>query len=102
MRKTEKYITYLFLIALVFSCTKDDSGNDENEIVQEVVEDQKEDVNNTTSTDTSSSQNQSTSTKATYDRSSFLINIADNIRDELLKKGVIIEDLKGKTIWKFK
>ena len=29
-------------------------------------------------------------------------NIADNIRDELLKKGVIIEDLKGKTIWKFK
>ena len=79
MRKTEKYITYLFLIALVFSCTKDDSGNDENEIVQEVVEDQKEDVNNTTSTDTSSSQNQNTSSEVTYDRSSFLINIADNI-----------------------
>ena len=79
MRKTEKYITYLFLIALVFSCTKDDSGNDENEIVQEVVEDQKEDINNTTSTDTSSSQNQNTSSEVTYDRSSFLINIADNI-----------------------
>jgi cysteinyl-tRNA synthetase len=28
--------------------------------------------------------------------------LADQIRDELLKKGVIIEDLKGKTTWKFK
>ena len=79
MRKSKKYIIYLFLIALVFSCTKDDSGSNENEIVQEVVEDQKEDINNTTSTDTSSSQNQNTSSEVTYDRSSFLINIADNI-----------------------
>ena len=28
--------------------------------------------------------------------------LADQIRDELLKKGVIIEDQKGKTTWKFK
>ena len=28
--------------------------------------------------------------------------IADKIREELLGKGVLIEDLKGKTIWKFK
>ena len=79
MRKSKKYIIYLFLIALVFSCTKDDSGSNENEIVQEVVEDQKEDINTTTSADTSSSQNQNTSSEVTYDRSSFLINIADNI-----------------------
>ena len=79
MRKSKKYIIYLFLIALVFSCTKDDSGSNENEIVHEVVEDQKDDINNTTSTDTSSNQNQTTSSETTYDRSSFLINIADNI-----------------------
>ncbi len=28
--------------------------------------------------------------------------LADQIRDELLKKGIIIEDQKGKTTWKFK
>ena len=28
--------------------------------------------------------------------------LADQIRDELLNKGVIIEDQKEKTIWKFK
>ena len=28
--------------------------------------------------------------------------LADKIRDELLKKGIIIEDQKEKTIWKFK
>ena len=28
--------------------------------------------------------------------------LADQIRDELLKKGVIIEDQKDKTTWKFK
>ncbi|MBD1173657.1 hypothetical protein IDG88_03775, partial [Pelagibacterales bacterium SAG-MED03] len=27
---------------------------------------------------------------------------ADKIRDELLDKGVLIEDKDGKTIWKFK
>ena len=27
---------------------------------------------------------------------------ADNIRDYLLDKGVLIEDKDGKTIWKFK
>ena len=27
---------------------------------------------------------------------------ADNIRDELLDKGVLIEDKNGKTVWKFK
>ena len=27
---------------------------------------------------------------------------ADNIRNELLDKGVLIEDKDGKTIWKFK
>ena len=27
---------------------------------------------------------------------------ADKIRDELLDKGVLIEDKNGKTIWKFK
>ena len=25
---------------------------------------------------------------------------ADNIRDELLTKGIVLEDLNGKTIWK--
>ncbi len=79
MRKTKKNIIYLFLIAFAFSCTKDDSESDENEIIQEVVEDQKEEVSDTSATDTSNSQNQTTSTQATYDRSSFLINIADNI-----------------------
>ena len=29
-------------------------------------------------------------------------NEADRIRDELLDKGVLIEDKDGKTIWKFK
>ena len=29
-------------------------------------------------------------------------NEADRIRDELLDKGVLIEDKNGKTIWKFK
>ena len=29
-------------------------------------------------------------------------NLADKIREELLNKGIIIEDLKGKTVWKFK
>ena len=28
--------------------------------------------------------------------------LADQIRDELLNKGVIIEDKKDKTIWKYK
>ena len=28
--------------------------------------------------------------------------LADQIRDELLKKGVVIEDQKDKTTWKFK
>ena len=28
--------------------------------------------------------------------------LADQIRDELLNKGIIIEDLKDKTIWKYK
>ena len=28
--------------------------------------------------------------------------LADKIRDELINKGVIIEDTKGKTTWKFK
>ena len=28
--------------------------------------------------------------------------IADKIREELLSKGVVIEDLKGNTIWKLK
>ena len=28
--------------------------------------------------------------------------LADKIRDELLSKGVLIEDLKGNTAWKFK
>ena len=27
---------------------------------------------------------------------------ADNIRDDLIDKGVLIEDKDGKTIWKFK
>ena len=29
-------------------------------------------------------------------------NEADRIRDELLDKGVLIEDKDGKTVWKFK
>ncbi len=29
-------------------------------------------------------------------------DLADKIRDELLSKGILIEDLKGKTIWKYK
>lgn len=29
-------------------------------------------------------------------------NLADKIRNELLSKGIVIEDQKGKTIWKFK
>jgi cysteinyl-tRNA synthetase len=29
-------------------------------------------------------------------------DLADKIRNELLDKGIIIEDLKGKTVWKFK
>ena len=29
-------------------------------------------------------------------------NLADKIREELLSKGILIEDQKGKTIWKFK
>ena len=29
-------------------------------------------------------------------------HLADKIREELSTKGVIIEDLKGKTVWKFK
>ena len=29
-------------------------------------------------------------------------NAADNIRDELLDKGVLIEDKDDKTLWKFK
>ena len=77
MSKTKKNIIYLFLIALVFSCTKDDSESGQTEIDQQSIEDQKEEVTNTSSTDTSSNQN--TSTQATYDRSSFLINVADNI-----------------------
>ena len=28
--------------------------------------------------------------------------LADKIREELLSKGIIIEDQKGKTIWKIK
>ena len=28
--------------------------------------------------------------------------LADKIRDELLSKGILIEDQKQKTIWKFK
>jgi len=28
--------------------------------------------------------------------------LADKIREELLSKGVVIEDLKGNTVWKFK
>ena len=28
--------------------------------------------------------------------------LADKIRDELFSKGILIEDQKGKTIWKFK
>ena len=28
--------------------------------------------------------------------------LADQIRDELLEKGVVIEDQKDKTVWKFK
>jgi len=28
--------------------------------------------------------------------------LADNIRNELLHKGVLIEDKDGKTVWKFK
>ena len=28
--------------------------------------------------------------------------LADKIRDELLKNKIVIEDQKGKTIWKFK
>ena len=28
--------------------------------------------------------------------------LADKIRSELLNKGIIIEDQKGKTIWKYK
>ena len=28
--------------------------------------------------------------------------LADRIRDELLSEGILIEDQKGKTIWKFK
>jgi len=77
MSKTKKNIIYLFLIAIVFSCTKDDSESGQTEIDQQSIEDQKEEVTNTSSTDTSSNQN--TSTQATYDRSSFLINVADNI-----------------------
>ena len=78
MRKSKKYIIYLFLITLVLSCTKDDSGNNENEIVQETVADQKEEINSSAS-DSSSNQNQTTSSETTYNRSSFLINVADNI-----------------------
>ena len=29
-------------------------------------------------------------------------SLADQIREELLSKGIIIEDQKGKTIWKIK
>ena len=29
-------------------------------------------------------------------------SLADKIRGELLKEGILIEDQKGKTIWKFK
>ena len=29
-------------------------------------------------------------------------SLADKIRDELLSEGILIEDQKGKTIWKFK
>ena len=29
-------------------------------------------------------------------------DLADKIREELLNKGIIIEDLKGNTVWKFK
>ena len=29
-------------------------------------------------------------------------SLADKIRDELLSKGILIEDQKGKTIWKYK
>ena len=78
MRKSKKYIIYLFLITLVLSCTKDDSGNNENEIVQETVADQKEEINSSAS-DSLSNQNQTTSSETTYNRSSFLINVADNI-----------------------
>ena len=28
--------------------------------------------------------------------------LADQIRDQLLNKGIVVEDLKGKTTWKFK
>ena len=38
-----------------------------------------------------------TSAKQTGD-----FKLADQIRNELLNKGVIIEDLKDKTIWKYK
>ena len=48
-------------------------------ITKAPVEDQKEEVTNTTTTDTSSTQNQTTSSQTIYDRSSFLINVADNI-----------------------
>ena len=37
--------------------------------------------------------------KAKKDRN---FDLADKIRNELLNKGILIEDLKGKTIWKFK
>ena len=29
-------------------------------------------------------------------------SLADEIREELFSKGILIEDQKGKTIWKFK
>ena len=29
-------------------------------------------------------------------------DLADEIRDQLLKKGIVLEDLDGKTIWKKK
>ena len=29
-------------------------------------------------------------------------SLADKIREELLSKGILIEDQKGKTIWKIK
>ena len=29
-------------------------------------------------------------------------DLADKIREELLNKGIVIEDLKDKTVWKFK
>ena len=41
-------------------------------------------------------------TERTKAKNSGDYSLADRIREDLLKEGVLIEDQKGKTIWKYK